>query len=165
MHACTHCLSFLRRRVLRLIMDQLKYQSPYTAWILGLSKSMLPQKLVVYLQDPVYLYICVGFPSQLLLCPVKNKIHYKCTQYATYIHIGYFWMVYIYSEALSGHLCSLADSMDKWASWLVSPECDSWTSDWFIQWFRGFHTVSCVRLESLWRHVLITSNFSFWWFL
>ena len=36
MHACTHCLPFLRRRVLRLIMDPSKYQSTYTAWILGL---------------------------------------------------------------------------------------------------------------------------------
>ena len=36
MHACTHCLPFIRRRVLRLIMDPSKYQSAYTAWILGL---------------------------------------------------------------------------------------------------------------------------------
>ena len=49
----------------------------------------------------------------------------------------------------------------------------SWTSDWFVQWFRGFHIQTCMagsiqsRLwhhvfmtKRLWRHVLITSNFS-----
>ena len=41
MHVCTHCLPFLRRRVLRLIMDPSEYQSPYTAWILRLVFSML----------------------------------------------------------------------------------------------------------------------------
>ena len=44
MYACTHCLPFLRTRVLRLIMDPSEYQNPYTAWILGLN-SRLTQRV------------------------------------------------------------------------------------------------------------------------